>query len=109
MEAALKAIASPTRRAILELVRDTERSSGEIAARAGLSPPATSQHLRVMRDAQLVDVRVDGNKRLYRARAETLAEVRAYLETFWGDRLDTLRRRAESLHSKDGRRRERAR
>jgi DNA-binding transcriptional ArsR family regulator len=99
MEAALRAIASPTRRAILELVRDAERSSGDIAARTGLTAPATSQHLRVMRDAQLVEVRIDGNRRLYRARPETLEEVRAFLESFWAGRLDTLRRQAEGLHA----------
>lgn len=98
MEEALRAIASPARLAILEVVRDDERSSGEIAERVGLSRPATSQHLRVMREARLVEVRVDGNRRLYRSRPETLEEVRAYLEGFWGSRLEALREQAEAIH-----------
>ncbi|MGH2819793.1 MAG: ArsR/SmtB family transcription factor [Actinomycetota bacterium] len=98
MRTALRAIASPTRLEILELVRDDERASGEIAQRTGLTRPATSQHLRIMREAGLVEVRVQGNRRLYRARPESLEELRAYLEGFWGGRLDTLKERAEVLH-----------
>jgi DNA-binding transcriptional ArsR family regulator len=91
MEDALKAIANPRRRAMLELVWDRERTAGELAERTGLSAPAASQHLRVLRDAELVSVRVDANRRLYRARPERVAEVRAALEAFWGERLARLR------------------
>jgi DNA-binding transcriptional ArsR family regulator len=91
MEDALRAIANPRRRAMLELVWDAERSAGDIAREAGMSAPATSQHLRVLRDAGLVTVRVDGNRRLYRAEPERVAEVRAALEAFWGERLARLR------------------
>jgi DNA-binding transcriptional ArsR family regulator len=91
MEEALRAIANPRRRAMLELVWDRERTAGELAERTGLSAPAASQHLRVLRDAGLVSVRVDANRRLYRARAERVAEVRAALEAFWGERLARLR------------------
>src|SRR3954470_17446860 len=91
MEEALPAIANPRRRAMLELVWDEERSAGDIARESGLSAPAASQHLRVLRDAGLVSVRVDANRRLYRAEPERVAEVRAALEAFWGDRLARLR------------------
>ena len=91
MEDALRAIANPRRRAMLELVWDGERTAGEIARRSGLSAPATSQHLKVLRDAGLVTVRVDANRRLYRAQPERLAELRGALESFWGERLARLR------------------
>ena len=91
MEDALRAIANPRRRAMLELVWDGERTAGEIARRSGLSAPATSQHLKVLRDAGLVTVRVDANRRLYRAEPERLAQVRGTLEAFWGERLARLR------------------
>jgi DNA-binding transcriptional ArsR family regulator len=89
-EAALRALAHPGRRRMLQLVWDAERNSGELAERCGLSKPATSQHLKVLREADLVEVRVSGNQRLYRARAEQLAKVRAVLDEFWADRLDAL-------------------
>jgi DNA-binding transcriptional ArsR family regulator len=91
MEEALRAIANPRRRAMLELVWDRERTAGEIAERSGLSAPATSQHLRVLRDAGLVSVRAESNRRLYRAEPARVAEVRAALEDFWGERLARLR------------------
>jgi DNA-binding transcriptional ArsR family regulator len=91
MEDALRAIANPRRRAMLELVWDRERTAGEIAERSGLSAPATSQHLRVLRHAGLVSVRADANRRLYRAEPARVAEIRAALEEFWGERLARLR------------------
>ena len=80
---------------MLELVWYRERPAGEIAAAVGMSRPAASQHLKVLRDAGLVQARVDGNRRLYSARAERLAELRAALEGFWGERLEVLRDVAE--------------
>jgi DNA-binding transcriptional ArsR family regulator len=91
MEQALRAIANPRRRAMLDLVWDGERTAGEIAADSGLSAPAASQHLKVLRDAGLVRVRVDANRRLYRADPERIGEVRAALEAFWGERLGRMR------------------
>lgn len=90
-EAALRALAHAGRRQMLRLVWDAERSSTELAERCGLSKPATSQHLKVLREADLVSVRVAGTRRLYRARTEQLAALRAFLDRFWGDRLDALR------------------
>lgn len=95
MEDALRAIANPRRRAMLELMWDAERPAGDIAAHTGLSGPAASQHLRVLREAGLVRVRTDGNRRLYRADAVRIAEVRGALEAFWGERLTALRDAAE--------------
>ena len=86
----LRALANPTRRAMLELVWDAERSSSQIAQAVGATRPAASQHLKVLRDAGLVQVRVDGNQRLYRVDTGRLAEVRRALEGFWGARLGRL-------------------
>ncbi|HEX6678403.1 MAG TPA: metalloregulator ArsR/SmtB family transcription factor [Actinomycetes bacterium] len=86
----LRALANPTRRAMLELAWDAERSSSQIAEAVGATRPATSQHLKVLREAGLVQVRADGNQRLYRVDTERMAEVRAALERFWGTRLGRL-------------------
>jgi DNA-binding transcriptional ArsR family regulator len=91
MEDALRAIANARRRAMLELVWDEERTAGDIARRSGLSAPAASQHLKVLREAGLVSVRVDANRRLYRAEPVRVAELRGALEAFWGERLARLR------------------
>src|SRR5437764_1047555 len=95
MEAALKAIAEPRRRAILTLVRDGELSAGEIAAHFEVTRPAVSQHLTVLKEAGLVSERRDGTRRLYRARPEGLAELKEFLEGFWDERLASLKRAAE--------------
>jgi DNA-binding transcriptional ArsR family regulator len=95
MDAAVKAIAEPRRRQILALVRDGELSAGEIAAHFDITRPAISQHLTVLEGAGLVSVRRDGTRRLYRARAAGLAELKAFLEGFWDDRLATLKSEAE--------------
>jgi DNA-binding transcriptional ArsR family regulator len=95
MEESLRAIANPRRRAMLELVWDRERTAGEIAAATGLSAPAASQHLRVLRETGLVRVRAAGNRRLYRSDPARIADVRAALEAFWGERLAAMRDEAE--------------
>jgi DNA-binding transcriptional ArsR family regulator len=95
MEATLRAIAAPHRRQILALVRDGELSAGEIAAHFDVTRPAISQHLNVLKEVGLVSERRNGTKRLYRARPEGLAEIRAFLEGFWDARLETLKREAE--------------
>jgi len=89
-EAALRALANPRRRQILDLVWDDERSSSELARRCRLSRPAASQHLKVLRDADLVTVRSEGNRRLYKVRADRMARLRALLDDFWGERLAAL-------------------
>ncbi|MEW6153790.1 MAG: metalloregulator ArsR/SmtB family transcription factor [Actinomycetota bacterium] len=81
MDDALRAVADPTRRAILSLVLDGERPAGEIAGHfPGMSRPAVSQHLRVLSDAGLVELRQEGARRLYRARPEGLDDVRLFLD-----------------------------
>jgi DNA-binding transcriptional ArsR family regulator len=95
VEAAARAIAEPRRRAILRLVRDDELSSGEIASHFDVTRPAISQHLSVLKEAGLVSERRNGTRRLYRARPEGLAELRAFLDELWGARLQALKREAE--------------
>jgi DNA-binding transcriptional ArsR family regulator len=95
VERALKAIAEPRRREILRLVRDRELPAGEIAAHFEVTRPAVSQHLQVLKAAGLVSERRDGTRRLYRARPEGLAELRAFLEDFWSVRLRRLRKVVE--------------
>lgn len=90
MDAALKALAHRGRRRMLELVWDAERSSSELADRCGLSRPAASQHLKVLLEADLVEMRSAGRQRLYRARQDRLAELRRMLDRFWGSRLESL-------------------
>ena len=94
----LEAIAEPTRRRILDSIRDQERSVNELVAVVGMHQPGVSRHLKVLRDAHLVDVRVDGPRRWYRVRAEPLAEVDAWLQPYrkhWAGRLDALERHLE--------------
>jgi DNA-binding transcriptional ArsR family regulator len=95
MEDALKAIAEPRRREILRLVRGGELTAGQIAAHFEVTRPAVSQHLRVLKDAGLLDERRDGARRLYRARPEGLAGLRDHLEDLWGESLQRLRYEAE--------------
>jgi DNA-binding transcriptional ArsR family regulator len=95
MEAAAHAIAAPRRREILRLVRDREVSAGEIAAHFDVTRPAISQHLRVLRDAELVVERRDGARRLYRVRPEGFAELRRFVELFWDESLPRLKDEAE--------------
>jgi len=99
MEAALRAIAEPRRRRILELVADRELSAGEIAARFDVTRPAISQHLTVLKGAGLVSERRDGARRMYRARPEGLEEVRGFLDLFWGNSLGRLKTAAEQAES----------
>jgi len=102
MEAALKAIAAPHRRRILQLVRDEELSAGEIASHFDVTRPAVSQHLSVLKEAGLVNERRNGTRRLYRARPEGLAELKAFLDELWGERLEALKREAEREERKHG-------
>jgi DNA-binding transcriptional ArsR family regulator len=104
MEAALRAIAEPRRRQILELVRERELSAGEIASRFDVTRPAISQHLGVLKEAGLVDERRNGTQRLYRARPQGLSELKAFLDGFWDEKLEALQREAEREEHKRGKR-----
>ena len=103
--AVLDAIAEPTRRRILDAVREGERSVSELVDTVGMHQPGVSRHLRVLRDAGLVEVRQDAQRRLYRLRAEPLRELDAWLEPYraeWATRLDALERHLErSTHPTD--------
>jgi DNA-binding transcriptional ArsR family regulator len=93
--AVLEVIAEPTRRRILDAVRGGERSVGELVEKVGMHQPGVSRHLRVLRDAGLVEVRRDAQRRLYRLRPEPLMELDAWLEPYraeWTARLDSLER-----------------
>jgi DNA-binding transcriptional ArsR family regulator len=95
VEAVLKAIAEPRRRAIFRLVSESELTVGNIAVHFDVTRPAISQHLGVLKEAGLVTERRDGTRRLYRARPEGLIEVRTFLDSFWSHRLERLKREAE--------------
>ncbi|MFE0027318.1 ArsR/SmtB family transcription factor [Amycolatopsis sp. NPDC059021] len=91
-------LAEPRRRSILDLLREGERSVGELVEQLELSQPAVSKHLRVLREAGLVTVRVAAQRRCYRLRPEPLAEVDAWLapyRRFWSTHLDALERRLD--------------
>lgn len=95
MQNSLRVIAEPRRRDILRLVWSRERSAGEIASCFEVSRPAISQHLQVLKHAGLVSERREGTRRLYRARPEGVAELRAFFEGLWDDSLDRLKTAAE--------------
>ena len=83
----MSALGDPTRRAIFERLADGPLPVGEIARGLPVSRPAVSQHLKVLKDAGLVVARPDGNRRIYQADPEGLAELRSYLEQFWSKAL----------------------
>ncbi len=95
MATTFEILAEPTRRRILDLLRERERSVGELVVALDLSQPSVSKHLRVLREAGLVVVRQDAQRRWYGLRPEPLAEVDAWLEPYrrlWAGRLDALER-----------------
>jgi DNA-binding transcriptional ArsR family regulator len=89
----LQVLAEPSRQAILDLLRDGELPVGELVARLNMSQPAVSKHLRVLKEAGMVDVRADAQRRLYRIRPEPLVELDGWLASYrklWSARLDLL-------------------
>lgn len=93
MVTAFDVLADPRRRRILELLREGELPVGVLVEQLGISQPGVSKHLRILREAGLVEVRQDAQRRLYRLRPEPLREVDAWLapyRQFWEDRLDAL-------------------
>lgn len=95
-DAALRALAEPRRQAILRLVRDEPRSVGEIAEHFDITQQAVSQHLQVLREAGLVAVRKDGQRRLYLVRPEGLETLEAFLAELWPAGLERLKKAVES-------------
>ena len=92
----LKAVTHEGRRAMLRSTMTAERSASELSAIAGLSRPAASQHLAVLVQSGLMTVRTDGRRRWYRADRGNLDQLRSDLDVFWSDKLDALKRAAES-------------
>lgn len=100
MDAALKALAEPRRRAILRLVWSQELPATDIADQfRDVSRPAISQHLSVLREASLVTERRDGTRRLYRANVQTMSELVAFLDDYWTSGLERLRDVAEAAET----------
>src|SRR6516164_11185312 len=100
MVAVFEVVAEPTRRRILDLLRDSERPVGDLVDTLGVSQPNVSKHLRVLRDAGLVEARVDAQRRLYRVRAEPLRELDDWLAPYratWASRLDALESHLEDM------------
>ena len=100
MESAFEIIAEPNRRAILSLLVSSELSVGEIERELGMPQPTVSKHLRVLREAGLVEAEVDAQRRLYRLKPESLREVDAWLapfRRFWSRHVDALERHLERM------------
>ena len=96
-------LAEPTRRRILDLLLERERPVGDLVERLNVSQPGVSKHLRVLRDAGLVEVRHDAQRRIYRVRAEPLAEIDAWLGPYrrlWAKRLDSLERHLDDTEDR---------
>jgi len=100
MDAAARALAEPTRRQILYLVRDEERTVSNLAEQFTVSRPAISQHLKILHEADLVNVRSEGTRRYYRARPAGLAELTEWLEGFWTSSLRRLATEVEHDQSR---------
>jgi DNA-binding transcriptional ArsR family regulator len=100
LDAAFDVIAEPNRRRILDLLIEQERPVGDLVHVLGVSQPAVSKHLRVLRDAGLVEVRADAQRRLYRVRPEPLRAIDDWLAPYraqWSVRLDDLERHLDTM------------
>ena len=98
--APFEVLAEPNRRRILDLLRERERPVGDLVRALAVSQPAVSKHLRVLRDAGLVDVRVDAQRRLYRVLPQRLQSIDEWLAPYremWSERLDDLERHLETM------------
>jgi DNA-binding transcriptional ArsR family regulator len=103
MEATFAVLAEPARRQILDALREQERTVNELVELTGMSQPSVSKHLRVLREAGLVEVRQDAQRRWYRLRAQPLAEIESWLapyRAFWTSRLDALERHLKAKEEK---------
>jgi DNA-binding transcriptional ArsR family regulator len=97
-------IAEPSRRRLLDLLQASERPVGELVEQLGLSQPAVSKHLRILRDAGLVEARVDAQRRLYRVRPEQLRAIDEWLAPYrrmWIAGLDNLERHLDTMTDGD--------
>ena|SRR6478672_5342598 len=100
MTLAFDVLAEPNRRRILDVLRDGEQPVGALVDELAISQPAVSKHLRVLREAGLVQSRSEGQRRLYRVRTEPLREIDEWLEPYrviWASRLDALERHLDTM------------
>jgi DNA-binding transcriptional ArsR family regulator len=97
-QSALTVLADPTRRQVFERLRRGPKPVNMLAAGLPVSRPAVSQHLKVLKQAGLVEERSEGVRRIYSVRREGLAELREWLDSFWGDALEAFKLEAESRH-----------
>lgn len=100
MAATFDVVAEPNRRRILDLLLEHERPVGDLVRELAVSQPAVSKHLRVLRDAGLVEVRTDAQRRVYRVRTEPLRAIDDWLEPYrasWSSRLDDLERHLDGM------------
>lgn len=97
-----EAVAEPSRRTLLDALRDGERTAGELVGTLpGLSQPTVSRHLRVLREVGLVEVRSDAQRRIYALRPEGLVQMDKWIDHyrhFWSDHLDALERHLNTVH-----------
>ena len=103
MTSTFDVLAEPTRRRILDLLREDERPVNELVARLDISQPGVSKHLRILRDAGLVEVRREAQWRLYRVRAAPLAEIDEWLAPYrrlWASTLDALERHVDETEDR---------
>jgi DNA-binding transcriptional ArsR family regulator len=104
MESAFEIIAEPNRRAILSLLLSSEQSVGEIESQLEMSQPTVSKHLRVLREAGLVEATVDAQRRVYRLIPDSLREVEEWLapfRKFWSGRVDALERHLDRMEQRE--------
>ncbi|HXM54051.1 MAG TPA: metalloregulator ArsR/SmtB family transcription factor [Candidatus Dormibacteraeota bacterium] len=104
MTVAFEVLAEPNRRRILDLLRLEERSVGDLVAALTVSQPAVSKHLRALRDAGLVEVRSDAQRRIYRVRPDPLRAIDEWLGPYralWESRLDDLERHLDAMSEGD--------
>jgi DNA-binding transcriptional ArsR family regulator len=102
---AFTALADPTRRQIIEMLAGGERAAGDIVRQFEVSAPAISQHLKVLKEARLVTVRADAQRRIYALDAAGIDEIDAWLSgirRFWSGRLDALERELEAVRKSEG-------
>jgi DNA-binding transcriptional ArsR family regulator len=103
--ATFEVLAEETRRRILDLLAQEERPVGDLVALLSVNQPAVSKHLKVLREAGLVESRTDAQRRIYRVRTEPLREVDEWLAPYrrqWADRLNALERHLEIMEGSDG-------
>lgn len=110
MESGFAVLAEPNRRAVLGLLLTSERSVGEIEKALGLSQPAVSKHLRVLREAGFVEARIEAQRRVYRLRPQPLMQLDAWLDPFrryWSRHVDALERHLDRLENTGRRKKKR--